>query len=296
MRSTDAPLRARLQEVPDLDVTPFRKAAELTKCELYWLPASIPASAEQRRWTLLFLAELIKRLSPKGELSAELFVESSAIYPDRHEEFVQTALDFNPVMGFSRKPGGQMPSVPKNDAVEAIRKQEKPFEITQFLEGLCYWFLKKDLAKQLDVFWGLGGMTMLLVKAEPGAPPPKIPAGVKKHPAYQSMSREHDIDAMLGMAQAAQSGFLKKTKQHFGKGWEERVEYRGLLYVLPKWSSKDFFSLPEEEIKLLFDACEVWIAESPEDKGVLLASGRPIQEIVSAITVEMKAAGEVFPG
>jgi hypothetical protein len=287
--------RGRLSETPDrAPVLPFRHAEDVTRFDLYWLPASLPARAQQRQWTLLFLAELVKRLSPKGELSTELFVESSAIHPDRQEQFVQTAFDFNPVMGFSRKPGAPMPSLPKNEAIDAIRNQEKPFEIGQFLEGLCYWFLKKSASEQLDLFWGFGGMTMMLVKADPVTPPINIPAGVKKHPAFQSMLQEKELQSMLDMAQAAQSSFLKKTKEAFGKGWEDRVEYRGLQYILPRWSSRDFFDLPEDDVNALFNICEVFATESPVDQGVLLASGKPLRPVISDIVIEMSAAGEVF--
>src|SRR5258708_4255914 len=232
-------------------VEPFRWAESLTRCELYWLPASLPAREEQRKWTIQFLSELVKGLAPKGELKTELFIESEAIYPDRHDEFIQTSLDFNPVMGFSRTPGAPLTSIPRVDDIEAVRTHQRPFELKPFLRGVCYWFMGKQSQKQLELFWGLGGITMLLVKPDPAAqaPPLVIPAGVKKHAAYQSMSQDHDIQGKLDMAYSAQSGFLKKTKEYFGKGWEERLEYRGLLYIVPRWSSRDFFNLPEEEVQ-----------------------------------------------
>ncbi len=296
VKSTSGP--SRLTEAPGKEpVDPFRKAESLSRCELYWLPASLPAKEQQRKWALQFLSELVKRLAAGGRLQTELFVEAEAIYPDRQEQFIQTALDFNPVMGFSRVPGAPLPSIPKTEDTEAIRRQEKPFELKPFLRGICYWFLRKNPQKQLELFWGWGGMTMLLVKPDPAAqaPPLVVPAGVQKHPAYQSMAQQYDIPGMLSMAASAQSEFLKKSKTYFGKGWEDRLEYRGLLYVLPRWCSQDFFHLPEEEVKHLFEICDLFVTESPADKGVLLASSKPIRPIIHEVVTSLREAGHVFP-
>lgn len=300
MQNSEFPSRhGRLTEPPDrLPIAPFRKAEELTVCELYWLPASVPATEGQRRWTLQFLAKFVERVASESKVKPELFVEWDAIYPDRHDAFVQTAIDSNPLIGFSRAPGGAIPSIPDNDSIEAIRKQEKPFAVKPFVKGVCYWFVKKDFQKQMDLFWGFGGMTVLLVKPDPAAKLPEvvIPPGVKKSPAFQSMTQQNEIPGMLEMAASFRSAFLKKSKEYFGKGWEERAEYRGLLYVLPKWSSQNFFALEGEEVAQLFDVCEIYIAESPLDSGVLLASGKPIRPILHEIVQELQDAGVVFPG
>jgi len=289
---------SRLSALTDLEpIEPFRLAESLTRCELYWLPASVPARDTERAWTLRFLAELIKRKSTEEKLRPEVFVETEAIYPDRHDLFIQTALDFNPVMGFSRTPGAPLPSVPKPEDVQPIVRQEKAFDLKPFIKGVCYWFLFKKSQKQLESFWGFGGMTLLLVKPDPAADAPvmQIPSGVKKHPAFQASFNEQETDAMLQAAASANSSFLKKTKEYFGKGWEDRLEYRGLLYVLPRWSSKEFFSLPEEEVKQLFDVCELFVTESPADQGVLVASAKPIRKLVHDAIQALREDGLEFP-
>jgi hypothetical protein len=274
---------------------PFRRAHDLKHCELYWLPASIPAKELQRNWTLSFLTELVKRLAPSGELKTELFLEAEAVYPDRQEEFTQTALDFNPVMGFSRAPGAPLSSIPKTEHIEAMRRLEKPFDLKLYLKGVCYWFLFKQVPRQLELFWGFGGMTLLLTKPDPSTATIEIPSGVKKHPAFQSASQQFDIQGMFAAACSIQSSFLKKSKEYFGKGWEHRLEYRGLLYVLPRWSSRDFFNLPEEDVQHLFEVCDLFVTESPADNGVLLASLKPIRAIINEVVRGLRQAGSVFP-
>jgi hypothetical protein len=291
------PRPSRLSESSDsLPVDPFRRAEALTRCDLYWLPSSFPARKKQRKWTLLFFSELVKRLAPNGELQIELFIESDGVFPDRLDEFTQTALDFNPVMGFSRRPGAPLASIPQDEHAQAVRRQEKPFEMKSFLKGTCYHFLIKHPEKQLDLFWGFGGMTMFLVKPDPAAKQAmEIPAGVKKHPAFQALSQQFDVQGAIQMASSIQSGFLKKSKEYFGKGWEDRVEYRGLLYVLPRWSSEDFFQLPEDDLKHLFEVCDLFVTESPSDEGILLASAKPLRSIIHELVSSLREAGEVFP-
>jgi hypothetical protein len=289
---------SRLSEIAaNLPVDPFRHAANLTRCELYWLPASLPATEAQRRWTLQFLTELVKGLAPKGELNRELFIELEAIYPDRQDEFIQSAMDFNPVMGFSRRPGAPLPSIPNSEDIAAIRRQEKEFVLKSFLQGICYWFLRKAPDKQLELFWGFGGMTMLLVKPDPSVQPPpiEIPPGVKKHPAFKAALEKFDLQEALGTAFTVQSGFLRKSKEYFGTGWESRLEYKALLYILPKWQSRDFFSLPEDAVNQLFEICELFVAESPADKGVILASKKPLRTLIHDVIVRMREAGFHFP-
>jgi len=296
--STLPPRWSRLSPISGKEpVEPFRPADSLTPCELYWLPSSFPATDGQRRWTLRFLSLLTNRLAPDGEMVRELFIEKDALYPDRQDVFIQTALDFNPVIGFSRKPDAPLPSIPRTEDIEAIRRQEKPFTLKPFLRGICYWFLHKDPQRQLELFWGFGGMTMLLVKPDPAAKAPtiEIPPGILKHPAFKSALEQVDLKNMLNAASSVQSGFLKKSKEYFGRGWEQRVEYRGLLYVLPRWSSQDFFQLPEEEVKHLFEICELFVTESPVDRGVLVASAKPIRPLVHQVVTDLREAGVIFP-
>lgn len=233
-------------------------------------------------------------MSASGGSTVELFVEADALYPKYNDIFIQKALDFNPVMGFSRTPNAPLPSIPRTEETEAIRRQEKAFKLEEFLKGVCYWFLRKQLQPQMEIFWGCGGMTALLVKPDGKAPALTIPAGVQKHPAYQSAAKEHDIPGMLQMAGSVQNSFLKKSKEYFGVGWEHRMEYRGLMYVLPKWSSRDFFQQTTEDVAHLFEICDLYVAESPTDRGVILASMQPLDKLIPKIVDDLRTAGCVF--
>ena len=108
------------------------------------------------------------------------------------------------------------------------------------------------------------------------------------------MNKQYDIKGLIDTSFSLQSPFLKKSKEHLGKGWEERLEYRGLLYVLPRWSSQDFFNLHEDEIKHLFEICDVYISESPVDQGVLVASSKPLQDKISKVIDDLKREDIVF--
>ncbi len=297
----DADAQTRRNRISPADgqepVLPFVPAESLTRCELYWLPSTFPARQAERAWMLRFIPELIRRLSPTGELSAELFLEATALQPHLQDAFIQNALDFNPILGMSRAPGAALPTNLDMDYIEAVRTEKAKFDLNRFVSGYSYYLLRKELTKQLNLFWGHGGMTMMLVKSDPAtvAPPLRIPSGVKKHPVYQEMARTQDIEGKLAMAYSLMAPFLKKSKETFGKGWEDRVEYRGLLYVLPRWSSRDYFTLPEEDVKGLFEVCEVLVTERPADGGVLLASGKPVRRIIHEVCNQLREENMIYP-
>ncbi len=289
---------SRLSEAEGSEpIAPFSFADALTRCELYWLPSSFPARQAERDWMRRFIAELKNRLGPNGEVSAELFLEATVIHEHVHDAFIQNALDFNPIMTMSRAPGAALPTEMDMKYIEDLRNQRATFDLKRFSAGFCYYFVAKLFAKQMNAFWGFGGMTVMLVKPDPATMPPplRIPSGVKKHPAYQQMAQEQDLEGKLAIAYGLQAPFLKKSKEYFGTGWEQRLEYRGLLCILPRWKSSDFFTLPVEEVVKLFDICDVFITESPADQGILVASGKPIRKVISEICRQMTDEQMIYP-
>lgn len=88
---------------------------------------------------------------------------------------------------------------------------------------------------------------------------------------------------------------LKKSKEYFGIGWEHRLEFKGVTFVLPRWTTQDFFELPEEQIQQLSEVCDVYISESPADNGVVLASFKPIHSQIQDALQALSRSGREFP-
>ncbi len=190
-----------------------------------------------------------------------------------------------------------MPEAISPDETDQIRSGEKPFELSNYTDGYSYWIPKYDPKPFLDHFLGFGGVTILFPGPDPNtkAPPVKISPGVRKCPHFREIFAMGDPEAELNKALLLKHKFLGATKKLFGRGWEGRVEYRGLLFVLPRLRSSDFFSLEQEVLEGLFDASPLYFAESPPDKGMLLAAPKPLDEVIAAVVEALEQEGLYFP-
>jgi hypothetical protein len=276
---------------------PWVKAESLTRCSLYWLPATqFPSRQQERAWMRAFLYRLFDHLSA-DKLIPQSFMEMTHIHRFCQDEFIQCSLDLQPIFSFSRAPWGPMPAAINPEETDQIRSGDKPFVLSNYTDGYCYWIPKYDQKPFLDRFLGYGGVTILFPGPDPNtvAPPIKISPGVRNSPHFKEIFAMGDPEAELNKALLLKHKFLGATKKLFGRGWEERVEYRGLLFVLPRLRSADFFSLEQEVLEGLFDASPLYFTESPADRGMLLASSRSLDEVIAAIVESLDQEKIHFP-
>jgi len=277
--------------------SPWVKAESLTRCWLYWLPVTqFPSRQQERAWIRAFLYMLFQNLAGE-KLIPQSFIEMTHIHRFCQDEFIQCSLDLQPVFSFSRTPWAPMPAVISPEETDQIRSGEKPFVLSNYTDGYCYWIPKYDQKPFLDRFLGYGGVTILFPGPDPNtvAPPLRISPGVRNSPHFKEIFAMGDPEAELNKALLLKHKFLGATKKLFGRGWEDRVEYRGLLFVLPRLRSSDFFSLEADVLANLFDASPLYFAESPPDRGMLLASNRSLDEMIGAIVAALKQEGIHFP-
>lgn len=282
---------------PPPPVRPWVKAESLTRCHLYWLPVSaFPSRTQERAWLRAFLYALFDHLKP-DKVMPQCFMELHEINLHCQEAFIQKSLDLQPVFSFSRTPWSPMPGPPAQEEMDAVRNQEKPFVLSHYTNGYSYWIPKFDPKPFLNEFLGFGGVTILFPGPDPNAvaPPMKISPGVRKSPYFKDIFALGDPEEELNKALLLKHKFLGQTKKIFGCGWEERVEYRGILFVLPRLRSSDFFSLEQEALDGLFDASPLYLAESPEDRGVLLASAESLDQTIPALVAALDQQGIAFP-
>ena len=65
----------------------------------------------------------------------------------------------------------------------------------------------------------------------------------------------------------------------------------GILFVLPKLASQDFFSQTEQQIRRWFEIFDVYINESHEDEGIILACKDNLTSLIRSIVGEMRREG-----
>jgi hypothetical protein len=277
---------------------PLRKAEQLTRCHLYWLPVDFPAKPQQRQWLLAFFEAFSQMAHQELGLQPQLFLQMKTVYPDLLDGFIKTAPEFNPLFGLSRRPEARIPPLPDMRYVEQLQKGHREFKFGDQMADYCYWFVARQEQKQRQMFLGYGGLTTIFIRPDPGATPPppsSIPPGVKRSPIFEPILKQWNLEQGRQVAFALKSEFLKKSKEFFGRGLEDDPQFPGFLYVLPLLSTRDFFDQPDEEAAHWFELFDLYVNESAPDKGIVLASKEDSDEKLAAILEKLKHQGMRYP-
>jgi hypothetical protein len=286
--------KARLTPVDrSHELAPWRRANELTRCWLYWMPVSgFPIPLAQRAWLLQFLERLASTASDQFGLRREIFLQHKTVAP-LMDAFLRTTREFQPLMGLSRRPGAPLPKFPSNEEMKEMVKSGT-FNLDEITPDYCYWFLKKSGKKQLETFWGHGGISMIFAEPDPATTPPPLPFSAafrQKSTVFQKV----DVDGVWESAFSLNDGFQAKSKELFGAGLEQNPQYPGITFILPLLRSSDFFSQPEQESAKWFQLFDLYLHETPEDAGILLASKTDIDETLIELLGKMREEGLVYP-
>src|SRR5579863_2809475 len=117
------------------DLLPWRRASELTRCYLYWLPVrGFPMPAAQRDWLLQFFERWSALMKAQG-LRAELFLQYKIVYPNLMNPLLNNMMEFVPILGLGRIPGASLPTFPSKSEIEDMTKSM--FETLQRQEPLA---------------------------------------------------------------------------------------------------------------------------------------------------------------
>jgi len=292
----DQKLSGRLTPVDRSDeFYPWRRAYTCTRCFLYWLPLSaFPAPADQRQWLNLFFDRFADVIVKDFGLREEMFLQFKALDPHLKDAFLKTAEEFQPIMGLSRRPAAEPLPVFTLETGQAIGRGEMKLDIKQYMAEYCYWFFKKNPRRQREVFFGYGGTTTLFLKPDPSIVAPKlvVPPMVERLPIW----KEANLEERLARTLALKDAFLSKSKQLFGADLQQEPHYRGLLYILPLLGTKDFFAQEEKEVEKWFDLFDVYINESPSDKGVVMAFKKDMEGILIDLLLRLREEKQIYPG
>ncbi len=100
-----------------------------------------------------------------------------------------------------------------------------------------------------------------------------------------------DLKSEVRVAEMVGSDFSKKSKELFGEPLKDLLIFSSLPFVLPQWSSSTFFNASPQDLKAFFSLCKLYIQESAENKGILLASedlDEPISKIIQQLKTKNK--------
>ena len=286
------------------ELLPWRRARELTRCSLYWMPvASYPVRGAQRAWLLTFLTRLTARLKSEDGLRPEQFLQYKTVYPELMQPLLNNMMELVPVLGLGRKPGASLPQFPNEQDIqrttrkmfESLKKDEPvPLPDTRkHMPDYAYWFLDKSAQRQRDLFFGFGGLSLLFMKPDAKTAPPLLisPAQRAKMPLFQKM----DVEKLWAQGQALNDPFLQQSKTLFGEGLENEPQTKGYPFILPLLDSADFFAQPEAIIKNVFELCDVYMRESPVDTGLVLAGDKDLDDVLIGLLRELSDENLMYP-
>lgn len=279
------------------ELSPLRRAYNMTRCCLYWIPVSaFPAPAGEKQWLMEFFDRFIPLVKEQCGARAELFLQYKTVV-DVMEVFQKTAMEFAPILGVSRRPGAALRPSPTSKELapfaDKVLRGESP-DFKEFVPDYCYWFHRKLEKRQRKEFLGYGGLSMIFLKADPKTTPPELPFTEtfrKKNPIFQMM----DVDGFIAGAYSLMDAFHPKSKEMFAADLKDDPRYPGIVFVLPLLSAADFFGRPAEECESWFQLFDVYVNESPADKGILVALKEDMEEQLVQLLKQMKEDGHRHP-
>lgn len=278
--------KSRLSTAEEL-LLPLVRAYTVTDCALYWIPVrSFPPSASERRWLMQFFDRLFAVLTAQLGLRIEVFLRYKAVL-DHARLFQSTAMEFAPILGIGRRPGDALPLPPNMDDLEPVLSGKREFDLREWVPDYCYWFHRKNERRQREAFLGTGGMTMLALAPDPATVPPQLPFSEtfrNKHAIFKTI----DVEKLLQETSSLRDAFHAKSKELFGADIQDDPRYPGFLFILPYLASSDFFDRPSDERSQWFEAFDLYINESPEDEGILLATKLEIEDELMKIVAELR--------
>src|SRR5208337_730484 len=168
--------RQRLAPADELGLQPCRRATEMTRCALYWIGVqNFPIPSGQRAWLLNFITRLAQHLQGQAGLRHELFVQQGALNRSLRDTFVNKSMDWMPMTGLSRAPNAPLPSPPSETDIKALQEGKKKFDAKEYVPDYSYWLLDSSFEAQMAALFGGGATTILFLKPDSKAQPPKLP-------------------------------------------------------------------------------------------------------------------------
>lgn len=268
---------------------PWIRAESETRFGLYWAGVSTtPWREQEKRWFSRFLLQFIQAAAGDGLLPC-FFLETRAIHQYCLKRFLRESLEYRVMTVLSRRPWEPLPEELPAEEAEALRRQEKPFALENYLNGLARWFRNFPAEKVIPSYFGLGGATMLFMLPDPATSPPRMdfPPGVKKSPHFRELfARGNPVDDLKYLLLLKHKG-LAALKQAFGRGAEDSLMFQSVPVLIPRLRSQDFFSLDQPVLDALFEASPMYLAESPEEHGIVIASAEPMDDRLAGLVADV---------
>lgn len=222
---------------------------------LYWMPATFENLAHTKpdpRFLRLF-ENLIEWIKQKAIVRGFTFFDETLTYPHLIEHFLLNAIEYLPLIGMGFCPGKGPIRLPKYDEVTNVDFRAAYRKLTE----------KKHNFRANDIF--------------PGMP---------KQQSYifgdQDLAR-HNLMGRGGytffLSQMSQEQFAEAGKQLLAEFTKDPVMEQMPL-VVPLLDSEAFLAAPMELLTKYFGFFDLYVAETPTDRGILIAAAHDLDELL----------------
>jgi hypothetical protein len=232
--------------------------------------------ATERQWMLRFIELLTKALAAGFGLEPKQFIEQGRLPAAVRDDMLRRGFEFQTIPALTRLPA-------ENTAPRAL--------------GSCLWFPGKQDARQRELFFGYGAMTIWYVAADEHAEAPPLPfgPGMRSAPMLARVFNAFDVEQMFSTLFAIQHRAFEKSARLVADLGDSAPEAKRSLIVLPVLTSSDFFTQREDVVKGWFEIFDVYLRESATDNGLLLAAKMDLSEAIVGIVESMRAEALEYP-
>src|SRR5215467_4119895 len=320
-----------LPENKEKKLLPWRHAETLSSCCLLWIPVKLDVIPNgQREWLLSFFSKLSCYLKEENQLHGEHFMQMQIIdeNPAIRQLFLNEMLKETPIAGVSRTPHQkEVADTPSSEDIDAFAKKRREYRSYDYMPTTAYWFLDRDEAELRQRYLGYGGLTILYRKQEqesltdkPAATatmpplmiprflrqdprvmelldgfdhnnPTQMPTFLRNHSAMKQVLSVFDVNKTQRKGDLLLSPFRDQSKEIFGEHMQRDLKFEALPFILPRFSSQDFFAHTEAQIRRWFEVFDIYVAESPHDEGIIMACKDNLTALIATIVDEMRGKG-----
>lgn len=279
-------------------MAPWRAAVDIDYCQLYWLPVTgFPVNTPQRVWLMAFLDLWAEAMKAKFQLRIEQFLSMKVIQPALTRAFTNWAREFKPIPGLTWFAVARAPKSFTLEQIEELQNGARKFDFSEHVDDQVYWFVNKAERQQREQFFGHGGMTILYMKPDAKTKPPALPISASRlrgSSVYGSIFEKFDLEQTIAEAYALRDPFLTKSRELFSSSNPSDDHAQEAQFAVPVLSSGDFFSASQTCMQW-FELFDVYLTESPGDRGILLASKQDIKKVLIALIEKMRNDGMDYP-
>jgi hypothetical protein len=310
-------------------ILPWRLAEALRSCHLFWIPArlgDIPRG--QREWLLVFFSHFAKFVQSDLELRGEIFISAQTVHENSSlkDIYLNAMLSDTPLAGRCRRIQQRERALPTQKDIDDLAAGKKKYSPYDYVSENAYWFLSREDRELRERYLGYGGLSMLYrgPDVRTSLPAPHVPANmpliipkfIRNNPSMKVLLEGFDprnpgatplfltgnpgmksvfstlkADKLQEKAELLQSSFGAKSKEIFGDGMPRDITFEGLPFLLPQLCTQDFFTSADKEIRRWFELFDIYVRESPEDEGIILACRDNLTTPIVGVIKKMRSEG-----